>query len=69
MQTNVDEKTYSITPLGAAVVEAMPDRKKMSRIQSRFKKTGDCPVSELFPTKKDVIDFYDQLSENVEETE
>ena len=47
-----------ITPLGAAVVEAMPDRKAMSRLQRRFKVQRECPTSMLFPTKDSVEGFY-----------
>lgn len=39
---------FGITPLGAAIVEAMPDRAKQQRIQKRFKQSGICPESALF---------------------
>lgn len=49
---------FVLTPLGAAIVEALPDRKKMSRIKSCFKKTGKCPTSAIFPTQAKVRSFY-----------
>lgn len=54
---NHDQTSVSITPLGAAIVEAMPDRKKMGRIQHAFKESRRCPVSELF-TEKEITDYY-----------
>lgn len=47
-----------ITPLGAAIVEAMPDKKKQQRIQRRFKQ-GKCPSSAIF-TREQVEDYYQQ---------
>lgn len=46
-----------ITPLGAAIVEAMPDRKRMAYIKARFKKKRQCPVSKLF-TAEELVSFY-----------
>jgi hypothetical protein len=43
-----DQNEYTITPLGAAIVEALPDRTKKRRIQRRFKEHGECPASSLF---------------------
>ena len=37
-----------ITPLSAAIVEAMPDRGRVKRIQREFRKLGKCPVSQCF---------------------
>jgi hypothetical protein len=41
-------ENMSITPLGAAIVEAMPDERKMDRIQRAFKRNNQCPVSAIF---------------------
>lgn len=43
-----DELLVMITPLGAATVEAMPDKKLMTRIRLRFKNHQECPVSKIF---------------------
>lgn len=40
--------SLEITPLAAAVVEALPDRKKVNAIQREFKKHARCPTSALF---------------------
>lgn len=37
-----------ITPLGAAVVEALPDRDRVRRIKRRFRESGTCPTSRVF---------------------
>jgi hypothetical protein len=58
MFSKPDELTLTITPLGAAVVEAMPDRKKVARINRRFKHNRECPTSEIFPLIVDVLSFY-----------
>jgi hypothetical protein len=57
MFSKPEKESYEISPLGAAVVEAMPDRKAMRRIQSRFKKNNECPVSEIFNSEQ-VVKFY-----------
>jgi hypothetical protein len=48
-----------LTPLGAAYVEALPDRRKARRIVRRFRETGSCPVSGVFPTLRSVREWYD----------
>lgn len=53
-----DSKFYRITPLGAALVEAMPNRKLMNTIKREFKKTGKCPLSAIFPTQISIDEFY-----------
>jgi hypothetical protein len=53
-----DTKTFTITPIGAATVEAMPDKKLVAKINRVFKKTGKCPTSEIFKTQKEINDFY-----------
>jgi hypothetical protein len=40
--------TCHITPLGAAVVEAMPDRKMVNKVNRDFKRFKWCPMSALF---------------------
>ncbi|GAF86739.1 unnamed protein product [marine sediment metagenome] len=49
----------SITPLGAAVVEAMPDRKAVAKARRAFKR-GECPTSVIFPTPESIAAFYAQ---------
>jgi hypothetical protein len=44
----VSTKRFRITPLGAAVVEAMPDKKMVAKVNHDFKKYKMCPMSELF---------------------
>ena len=39
---------YQITPLAAAYVEALPDRKRAKAIERRFKSHGECPTSAVF---------------------
>lgn len=48
------EKT--ITPLGAAIVEALPDQARVKHIKARFEK-GICPPSALFSPSQ-VVQFY-----------
>lgn len=45
MDRNAD---LEITPLGAAVVEALPDRAKVARIKRHFRESGTCPTSVIF---------------------
>jgi hypothetical protein len=39
---------YQITPLGAAIVEALPNRKLVRRIRVNFRRRLICPVSSIF---------------------
>jgi hypothetical protein len=48
-----------ITPLGAAIVEALPDRDLVKYIKRRFKKQGQVPISSLF-TAEQITAFYEQ---------
>lgn len=48
---------YTITPLGAAVVEALPKKQLVRRIERDFKRYKVCPVSELFGACA-IRDFY-----------
>lgn len=41
-------QVVQITPLGAAVVEALPDQKKVARIKRAFREQRVCPASKLF---------------------
>lgn len=52
------ESELTITPLGAAIVEAMPDSKKKKRVNRRFTSHAECPVSIIFPNPVDVEAFY-----------
>jgi hypothetical protein len=53
-----------ITPLGAALVEAMPNRKLMRRIQTRFEKNHECPEAKLF-SAKEVAAYYRKRGQKV----
>jgi hypothetical protein len=41
-------KLYEITPLGAAIVEAMSDRKLVAKILRDYQRSGKVPASRLF---------------------
>jgi hypothetical protein len=45
---NQDQTRHQITPLGAAIVEALPNRKKVAQLKRDFKRRGVCPSSALF---------------------
>jgi hypothetical protein len=47
--SQLNQSTFEITPLGAAIVEALPDKKLVNKIQRVHKKTGSIPVSLIFP--------------------
>jgi len=49
--------SFEITPFGAAIVEALPDRKLKARIARDFKVKAVCPSSLLFNTNE-VEAFY-----------
>src|SRR5687768_12326627 len=49
--------TKMITPLGAAIVEALSNRELVKYIKRRFKEDAECPVSELF-TADQLVRFY-----------
>jgi hypothetical protein len=53
-----DPKEFTITPLGAAIVEALPDREKVKRIQQTFKRNGKVPTSAIFKTDSEIEAFY-----------
>jgi hypothetical protein len=48
------ELSFRLTPLGAAIVEALPDRAKVAKIKREFKKTGKCPPSVIFPNPTNI---------------
>ena len=48
MFSTPDIHEFIITPLGAAIVEALPDRKMVNKINRDFKRLRCCPMSELF---------------------
>lgn len=58
-----DPNRFMLTPLGAALVEAMPDRQEMADIKYRFRIHGICPISKIFPTVHAVQSFYEQNPE------
>jgi hypothetical protein len=51
---NIDAR---ITPLGAAIVEALPDRRKVRRIKAAFRRGKLPPASAIFNSKQ-VAAFY-----------
>lgn len=53
-----------ITPLGAAIVEALPDRDRVRRIKRRFREKRVCPTSAVFDADG-VREFYARLGERV----
>lgn len=57
-------KEYRITPLGAAVVEAIPDRRKVRKIQRDFEQKKECPASAIF-TAEEVEAFYREIGQEV----
>jgi hypothetical protein len=61
---NHPQNEYAISPLGAALVEAMPDEARKRRIKQRFKKNKECPTSAIFD-KEAVESFYEELGENI----
>ncbi len=52
------KQTFTITPLGAAVVDALPDQQKVKAIGRAFKQEKVCPTSGCFQTPESVADFY-----------
>ena len=54
----------AITPLGAAIVEALPDRRKVARVK-REHKAGLVRASRPFPTKESVEKFYAARGERI----
>ena len=48
---------YTLTPLAAAIVEALPDRKLADKIKSDFRRRSVCPVSAIFD-EAGVEEFY-----------
>ena len=46
--TKTRPETYRITPLGAALVDALPDRKAVNKVKRDFRERGICPASSLF---------------------
>jgi len=54
----------TITPLGAAIVEAMPDSRKMRAIQRAFKTNNVCPSSDIF-TPAEVVAYYKERGQVV----
>lgn len=54
---NHSTQEFTITPLGAAIVEALPDQRKKSRIVRAFKVRSVCPSSAIFD-KSAVEQFY-----------
>jgi len=53
----MSDKTYQLTPLGAAIIEALPDRNKKRLIERQFKNNSFCPPSAIF-TCDEVVAWY-----------
>ena len=60
--TSSDQLT--LTPLGAAIVEAMPNKRLMAGIKREFRKNGECPPSRIFSCEQ-VEAFYRERGTNV----
>lgn len=58
------QKLYQITPLGAAIVEALPDRAAARRIQRNFRRKRLCPPSAIF-SPAEVVAYYRARGEKV----
>lgn len=56
--------THVITPLGAAIVEALPNRELKRKIQRAFEKLGECPISDIFDAES-VESFYRERGQTV----
>jgi len=48
------EPSFKLTPLAAAIVEALPDRAKVAKIKREFRETGRCPPSVIFPNPTNI---------------
>jgi hypothetical protein len=59
---------FFITPLAAAVVEALPDQQKKRAIQRAFKKQSVCPVSAIFDASA-VEAFYRERGQEIKAVE
>lgn len=46
-----------LTPLGAAIVEAMPDRDKVRKVRAAFRRTKRWPTSALYPDQESLDRF------------
>lgn len=62
---NHPQEEYVLTPYGAAVVEALPNRKRFAQVHEMWKK-GQCFTSRSFTTVKSVEVFYADIGEKVE---
>ena len=49
--TSKPQKTFEITPFGAAIVEALPNHQRKRKIQRAFEKLGECPISDMFDSE------------------
>ena len=59
------DASWMITPLAAAMVEALPDRSAAAQVKRTFRRTGRCPTSRIFPTAASVARFYEVHPEAV----
>lgn len=51
-------QTFRLTPLGAAIVEALPDRRKVALIKKNWRTRSQCPISAAFPTSLSINKFF-----------
>jgi len=56
---------YILSPLGAAMIEALPDRGRAREIGRQFREHRRCPASNLFPADA-VVEFYRALRLTIE---
>jgi hypothetical protein len=61
----MNNESFTITPLGAAIVEAMPDQKKVQKLQRAFKSQHQCPTSAIFPTPGSVMEYYGARGQHI----
>lgn len=59
------KEAFVLSPLGAAIVEAMPDRKRVRTIKRRFKNQRECPASLVF-NRAQVEQFYKERGQQVQ---
>jgi hypothetical protein len=61
----MNNTAFTITPLGAAVVDALPDQRKVKAITLAFRRQKVCPTSRCFTTPESVMEFYSSRGERI----
>ncbi len=64
---NASSETFSITPLGAAMVEALPNQQQVRTIKRQFKKQAKCPPSGIF-NAQELVTFYAARGQQITST-